>query len=209
MINDLVLRAQAQAVYSPDNIGHFGLALRRYAHFTSPIRRYADLLVHRALLGEPLAAGEELAASAEHVSATERRATAAERAALDRYRVRLCAGMIGQVVPARVSGVVRFGLFVRMADSGTDGLVPLANLPVGPYRFDPKRQRLTARHNRRGFGLGDAVTVRLVEADPIGGRLVFSLDDESARPSRKPQAHKPQARKAPGRRPRSPSRRSR
>ena len=97
LINDLVLRAQAQAAYSPANIGHFGLALRRYAHFTSPIRRYADLVVHRALLGETLPGGEELAAIAEHVSATERRATAAERAALDRYRVRLLAGMIGEV----------------------------------------------------------------------------------------------------------------
>jgi ribonuclease R len=179
LINDLVLRAQAQAAYSPANIGHFGLALRRYAHFTSPIRRYADLLVHRALLGEPVAR-EQLAAAAEHVSSTERRATAAERAALDRYRVRLCVGMIGQVFSARVSGIARFGLFVRMADSGTDGLVPLSNLPVGPYRFDPRRQRLSARHGRRSFGLGDAVTVRLVETDPIGGRLVFRLEDDTA-----------------------------
>jgi ribonuclease R len=179
LINDLVLRAQAQAAYSPANIGHFGLALRRYAHFTSPIRRYADLLVHRALLGEPVAR-EQLAAVAEHVSSTERRATAAERAALDRYRVRLCVGMIGQIFSARVSGIARFGLFVRMADSGTDGLVPLSNLPVGPYRFDPRRQRLSARHGRRSFGLGDAVMVRLVEADPIGGRLVFRLEDDTA-----------------------------
>jgi ribonuclease R len=177
VINDLVLRAQAQAAYSPANIGHFGLALQRYAHFTSPIRRYADLLVHRALLGEPIANGQTLAATAEHISATERRAAAAERSAVDRYRVRLCAGMIGHVFTARVSGVARFGLFVRLAESGTDGLVPLSHLPIGSYRFDPRRQRLTARHNRRGFGLGDAVTVRLVEADPVGGRLLFSLED--------------------------------
>jgi len=186
VINDLVLRAQAQAAYSPANIGHFGLALRRYAHFTSPIRRYADLLVHRALLGEPIARAESLAAIAEHISATERRATAAERAALDRYRVRLCAGLIGQVVSARVSGVARFGLFVRMAESGTDGLVPLSNLPIGSYHFDPKRQRLSARHGRRSFGLGDAVTVRLVEADPIGGRLLFRLEDDTAPRSSRP-----------------------
>jgi ribonuclease R len=191
LINDLVLRAQAQAAYSPANIGHFGLALRRYAHFTSPIRRYADLIVHRALLGEPVAHGEELAAIAEHVSATERRATAAERAALDRYRVRLCAGMIGQVFSARVSGVARFGLFVRMAESGTDGLVPLSNLPIGSYHFDPKRQRLSARQGRTSFGLGDAVKVRLVEADPIGGRLVFRLEDDAApRPRQAPARHR-------------------
>ena len=186
LINDLVLRAQAQAAYSPANIGHFGLALRRYAHFTSPIRRYADLLVHRALLDDPVASGEELAAVAVHISATERRATAAERAALDRYRVRLCAGMIGHVFSARVSGVARFGLFVRMAESGTDGLVPLSNLPIGHYRFDPKRQRLSAQHGRRSFGLGDAVTVRLVEADPIGARLVFRLEDDAAPRFKKP-----------------------
>jgi ribonuclease R len=194
LINDLVLRAQAQAAYSPANIGHFGLALRRYAHFTSPIRRYADLLVHRALLGEPVARGENLAAIAEHISTTERRATAAERAALDRYRVRLCAGLIGQVVPARVSGVARFGLFVRMAESGTDGLVPLSNLPIGPYRFDPKRLRLSARHGRRSFGLGDAVAVRLLEADPIGGRLVFGLEDDAAPRSPRPPQRRRQLR---------------
>jgi ribonuclease R len=194
LINDLVLRAQAQAAYSPANIGHFGLALRRYAHFTSPIRRYADLLVHRALLNEPNVRGEQLAAIAEHISATERRATAAERAALDRYRVQLCAGMIGQVFAARVSGVVRFGLFVRVAESGTDGLIPLSNLPIGPYRFDPKRQRLSARHGRRNFGLGDAVTVRLVEADPIGGRLVFRLDDDTVTRSLKPAMRRRQPR---------------
>ena len=194
MINDLVLRAQAQAAYSPANIGHFGLALRRYAHFTSPIRRYADLLVHRALLGEPIAGGEQLASIAEHISATERRATAAERAALDRYRVRLCAGLIGQVFSARVSGVARFGLFVRMAESGTDGLVPLSNLPIGPYRFDSKRLRLSARQGRRSFGLGDAVTVRLVEADPIGGRLVFRLEDDTGPRSSRSPPHRRQPR---------------
>jgi ribonuclease R len=180
VINDLVLRAQAQAVYSPANIGHFGLALRRYAHFTSPIRRYADLMVHRALLGEPVPNGEELATIAEHVSATERRATAAERAALDRYRVCLAAGSIGRVFSARISGVARFGVFVRLADSGTDGLIPLSGLPVGAYRLDRQRQRLAARRGR-SFGLGDTVMVRLVEADPIGGRLVFRLEDDAVR----------------------------
>jgi ribonuclease R len=182
LINDLVLRAQAQAAYSPVNIGHFGLALRRYAHFTSPIRRYADLLVHRALLDEPVPRGDELKAIADQVSATERRATAAERAALDRYRVRLSTALIGHVFSGRVSGVARFGLFVRLADSGTDGLVPLSGLPVDNYRFDRERQRLTARHARRSFGLGDAVTVRLIEADPIGGRLVFRLEDDRPTP---------------------------
>jgi ribonuclease R len=195
VINDLVLRTQAQAAYSPVNIGHFGLALRRYAHFTSPIRRYADLLVHRALLGETLPHGEALAAIAEAVSATERRATAAERAALDRYRVRLFAGRIGEVLAARVSGVARFGLFVRLAESGTDGLVPLSGLPIGAYRYDPARQRLAARDARRSFGLGDAVSVRLVEADPIGARLVFRLEDSAPPSPRRPVRRQPRMRR--------------
>ncbi len=176
VVNDLVLRAQAQAVYSPYNIGHFGLALRRYAHFTSPIRRYADLLVHRALLGESLPA-EELEAVGRQVSITERRAAAAERAALDRYRARLLGGRVGEVFAARVNGVQRFGLFVTLVGSGTDGLLPLAGLPPDFWRFDPQKLRLTGRHSRRGFGLGDALSVRLVEADPLGGRLVFHLDE--------------------------------
>jgi ribonuclease R len=177
LINMLVLRAQAQAVYSPQNIGHFGLALQRYTHFTSPIRRYADLVVHRALLGE--ASPADLAAIAAHVSATDRRAAAAERATLDRYRARLLGGRIGEVFAARVSGVARFGLFVVLAESGTDGLVPLSNLPQDFYRFDPARMRLAGRHSRRNFGLGDALSVRLAEADPLGGRLIFRLDDEA------------------------------
>jgi ribonuclease R len=178
LINDLVLRAQAQAAYSPANIGHFGLALRRYAHFTSPIRRYADLLVHRALLGEPVPAARNSTAIAEQVSATERRATAAERAALDRYRARLLGNRIGETFAGRVNGVARFGLFVTLNDSGADGLLPIASLPPDFYRFDATKMRLSGRHSRRSFGLGDALAVRLVEADAIGGRLIFRLDDE-------------------------------
>ena len=178
VVNDLVLRAQAQAAYSPQNIGHFGLALLRYAHFTSPIRRYADLLVHRALLGESLPP-DELDAIGKHVSATERRATAAERAAIERYRAQLLGSRIGEVFSGRVSGVARFGLFVRLDDSGADGLLPIASLPPDFYRFDPTRMKLSGRHSRRSFGLGDALSVRLAEADPIGGRLIFRLDDDT------------------------------
>jgi len=177
VVNDLVLRAQAQAVYSPANIGHFGLALPRYVHFTSPIRRYADLLVHRALLGEDPPAAE-LEAIGKHVSATERRATAAERAALERYRAQLLGNRIGEVFAGRISGVARFGLFVTLTDSGTDGLLPIANLPPDFYRFDHRKMKLSGRHSRLSFGLGDAVSMRLVEADPIGGRLVFRLDGD-------------------------------
>ncbi len=187
IVNELVLRAQAQAVYRPNNIGHFGLALPRYAHFTSPIRRYADLLVHRALIAEGTPAreaGEALGAIAEHISATERRAAAAERAALDRYRATLFGGAIGTVFAARITGVVAFGLFATLPESGADGLIPISSLPSDYYDHDAARHRLVGRRTNRVFALGDAATVTLVEADAIGGRLVFRLEDDTlARPT--------------------------
>ncbi len=156
LVNDLVLRCQAQAAYSPDNIGHFGLGLRRYAHFTSPIRRYADLLVHRALIAGANAAGSDFGAGAlppdidharmaavgEHISATERRAAAAERAAIERYRAILVADAIGGLFAARISGVADFGLFVTLAESGATGLVPISTLP-GDY-YDRQRKAAAA-----------------------------------------------------------------
>jgi ribonuclease R len=192
LVNDLVLRCQAQAAYSPNNIGHFGLALRRYSHFTSPIRRYADLLVHRALISSANATGrvfgrgasppdvdrDQLAAIGEHISATERRAAAAERAAIDRYRATLLAGRVGNVFPARISGVADFGLFVRLKETGADGLVPISTLPGDYYSRDQRTHRLTGRTSGRVYRLGDEVSARLVEADGIGGRLVFRIEDE-------------------------------
>jgi ribonuclease R len=185
VINELVLRSQAQAAYSPNNLGHFGLALARYAHFTSPIRRYADLIVHRALLGGAAPAreaGEALGAIAEHISATERRAAAAERAALDRYRATLLGGAIGTAFAARITGVMPFGLFVTLPDSGSDGLVPISTLPSDYYDHDPVRHRLVGRRYGRTYALGDDATVTLVEADPIGGRLVFRLEEDPLAP---------------------------
>jgi ribonuclease R len=182
LVNDLVLRCQAQAAYSPNNIGHFGLALRSYAHFTSPIRRYADLLVHRALIaglgGAPLEKGRErLEAIGDHISATERRAAEAERAAVDRYRAMLLAGSVGSSFTARISGVASFGVFVMLPENGADGLVPMSMLPSDYYERDAKAQRLIGRNSGRVFRLGDEVPVRLVEADGIGGRLVFRIDE--------------------------------
>ena len=182
IVNELVLRSQAQAVYSPNNIGHFGLALPRYAHFTSPIRRFADLVVHRLLTapaGRPPIAGEPLAAIAEHISVAERRAAAAERAALDRYRASLLGAAIGTVYPARITGVAPFGFFVSLPESGADGLVPISTLPSDYYDHDARRHRLVGRRSGRKFALGDAVTVRLAEADAIGGRLLFRLEGEA------------------------------
>ena len=156
-----MLRSQAQAVYSPNNIGHFGLALPRYAHFTSPIRRYADLVVHRALTapaGRTPMAGEALAATAEHISITERRAAAAERAALDRYRATLLAAAIGTVYEARITGIAPFGFFISLPESGADGLVPVSTLPSDYYDHDARRHRLVGRRSGQEFALGDAVT---------------------------------------------------
>ncbi len=193
LVNDLVLRCQAQAAYSPSNIGHFGLGLRRYAHFTSPIRRYADLLVHRALIAGANRAGNDFGAGGlpseidhdtmatlgEHISATERRAAAAERAAIERYRTTLVAGSIGGVFAARISGVAEFGLFVTLAESGATGLVPVSTLPGDYYDRHDRGLRLVGRRHGRVFRLGDEISVRLVEADPIGGRLLFRLEGEA------------------------------
>ncbi len=188
MINDLVLRCQAQAAYSPDNIGHFGLALRRYAHFTSPIRRYADLLVHRALIASDKDFGlggqtqatdhAQMAAIAEHISATERRAAAAERAAIDRYRATLLADAVGSTFAAQISGVADFGLFITLSESGASGLVPISTLPSDYYDRRGPPPRLVGRRYGRVFPLGGAVTVRLLEVDAIGGRLLFRIEDE-------------------------------
>ena len=190
LVNELVLRCQAQAAYSANNIGHFGLSLRRYAHFTSPIRRYADLIVHRALTTSasadrhgrgsgalaPVADREELAAIAEHVSATERRAVDAERAALERYRAIILARSIGSILTGRISGVAEFGLFVTLAESGANGLVPISTLPGDYYDCDKRAHRLIGRRSGRIFRIGDEVSVRLVEVDAIGGRVVFRIE---------------------------------
>ena len=193
MINEVVLRSQAQAVYDPANIGHFGLALRRYCHFTSPIRRYADLLIHRALIeGLGLGAGgqggdvPDLARVSEHISATERRAAAAERDAVDRFTAGYLAEKVGAVFAGRINGVTRFGLFVTLDESGGDGLVPMSSLPDDYYVHDEKNHRLVGRSTRRAFHLGDAVEVRLAEANPITGGLILEMMEGGRAPSRRP-----------------------
>lgn len=185
MVNEMVLRAQAQAVYSPDNLGHFGLALPRYAHFTSPIRRYADLTVHRGLirllgLGKDGATEEELSRLEEigtHISVTERRAAQAERDAVDRYLASWLSDRIGAILPGRIGGVAKFGLFVRLDESGADGLVPISTLPDDYYDHDEAAHALVGRRWNRVFRLGARVRVRVTEADPLTGSTVFALVD--------------------------------
>jgi ribonuclease R len=183
LVNEVMLRSQSQAEYSPDNIGHFGLALPAYAHFTSPIRRYADLLVHRALiaglaLGPDGLAADEAARFPDigaHITATERRAAQAEREAIDRYLAAFMADKVGAQFAARISGVTRFGLFVTIPQNGASGLVPLSSLPDDFWMHDDATATLTGRRTRLCFRLAQEVEVRLAEATPITGGLVFHI----------------------------------
>ena len=183
VVNEVMLRSQSQAAYSPDNVGHFGLALTRYGHFTSPIRRYADLLVHRALIkglrlgrdGLPDEQAAHLEDTADHITATERRAQLAERDAVDRYLAAYMADKVGAHFAARISGVTRFGLFVTVADSGASGIVPIGSLLDDYWHHDEREQTLTGRHTHLVFRLAQDVEVRLAEASPVTGGLVFHI----------------------------------
>jgi ribonuclease R len=208
------LRSQAQAEYAPGNFGHFGLNLRRYAHFTSSIRRYADLVVHRALV-RALGLGndgltdtemEELDQIAQWISATERRAMAAERETADRLIAAYLADRIGATFPARVSGLVRTGLFVRLIETGADGFVPASSIGHEYFYHDEVHQALVGEDTGLAYRLGDQVEVRLVEAIPTAGALRFEMLSEgeplgprrkgAARPSDrgKPQGYKGRSR---------------
>ena len=186
LVNQVILRSQAQAEYGPDNIGHFGLALRRYAHFTSPIRRYSDLLVHRALIrGLALGAGElrgdgaDFTALGEHLSMAERRAVAAERDTVDRFTAAYLAERVGTDVTGRITGVARFGLFVTLDDSGADGLVPVRSLPSDFYHYDEERHLLRGRRDGRRYRLGDRIEAILAEVEPLTGGIVLTLTGEA------------------------------
>jgi ribonuclease R len=186
LVNEVVLRTQSQAEYSPYNIGHFGLSLRRYAHFTSPIRRYADLIVHRALirafrLGEDGLRPEEEAQLEEIaglVSTAERRAMVAERETIDRLIALHLAERIGDRFEGRIAGVSRAGLFVRLQQIGADGFVPLSTLRDDYYVHDEAGHMLTGRSSGRGYRLGDVVEVRLAEVAPMAGAMQFEMLSE-------------------------------
>jgi len=186
LVNEVVLRSQSQAVYSPENLGHFGLNLRRYAHFTSPIRRYADLIVHRALIGalglgkEGLTQGEEerLEEISALISASERRAMAAERDTIDRLVAQHLAEQVGQTFEARISGVTKSGLFVQLPQFGADGFVPVSTLGDDYYIFDEAARALAGQRTGKGYRLADRVEVRLVEIAPMAGAMRFEMLSE-------------------------------
>jgi ribonuclease R len=183
LVNETVLRSQSQAEYGPDNIGHFGLALTRYAHFTSPIRRYADLLVHRALikglrLGKDGLSEEDIAKfqdTAEQITGTERRATLAERDSTDRYLALYLQHRVGELFDGRISGVTKFGLFVTLPETGASGFAPMATLPEDYWVHDEASQSLVGRRSKMVFQLAQTVEVRLAEARPVTGGLLFNV----------------------------------
>lgn len=179
-IHALVLRTQAQAAYSPQNIGHFGLNLPQYAHFTSPIRRYADLLVHRAIchaLDGNTAKNfpyqqERFLQIGEHISNTERKAAAAEREMTERYVAAYLETRIGDLFPARINGVTEFALFVTFEKLGADAIIPLRFLNDDYYRYDAPHHRLIGRRTKKIYAIGDALEVKLLEANTFSGSLI-------------------------------------
>ncbi|MDE2301707.1 MAG: VacB/RNase II family 3'-5' exoribonuclease [Sphingomonadales bacterium] len=200
LVMEAVLRSQTQAYYGPRNAGHFGLALGSYAHFTSPIRRYADLLVHRALvdgfgLEQPAPKGKlppatglserdraDLAHVSEAISASERRAMEAERETIDRYVAAWLAGRIGEVFACRITGVQRFGLFATIIALGGDGLVPISVLGAERFHHDEAARALVGEASGTRFAMGDTLSLRLAEANPLTGALKFEPVDGAAAP---------------------------
>lgn len=180
LISQLTLRTQAQALYHPENIGHFGLSLKKYSHFTSPIRRYADLIVHRSLtaalkLGnDGLPKDADLSAIGEQVSATERRAASAERAAIERYVAFYLKDKVGETFEGRISGVTSFGLFVTLDHSGADGLIPMPHLTDDFYEYEERKHRLIGRRKRRVYTLGDLITVALKDVNTLTNSITLS-----------------------------------
>ncbi|MFM5895449.1 MAG: ribonuclease R family protein [Novosphingobium sp.] len=195
VIMEAVLRSQTQAFYGPRNAGHFGLALGSYAHFTSPIRRYSDLLVHRALVDAyglelpapkanlPAHSGlserdrSDLTRVSEAISQTERRAMMAERETIDRYVAAWLSARVGEVFDCRVTGVQRFGLFATIVGLGGDGLVPISVLGDERFNYDDKAQVLEGERSGVKYGMGHRMRLKLAEANPLTGALKFEPED--------------------------------
>jgi len=193
-VMEQILRTQTQAYYSPQNHGHFGLALGSYAHFTSPIRRYSDLIVHRSLvssfrLGEgglSASEAESMEVTGELISQLERRAMMAERETLDRYVAAYLSDHVGELVDCRITGVQAFGFFATVEGLGGDGLVPVSTLGEEYFRYDEASQTLTGDESGISFAPGLRLKLRLAEADPVSGGLRFQLPDSASGRGRRP-----------------------
>ncbi len=195
LIMEAVLRSQTQAYYGPRNMGHFGLALGSYAHFTSPIRRYSDLLVHRALvdaygLEQPAPKGNvpahsglsdqdraDLGRISEVISDAERRAMAAERETIDRYVAAWLSARVGEVFETRITGVQKFGFFATIVGLGGDGLVPVSTLGAERFSYDERAQVLVGDQSGTTYSMGNRLRLRLAEANPLTGALKFELEE--------------------------------
>ncbi len=183
LINMATLRSMTQAYYNPDNFGHFGLALLAYAHFTSPIRRYSDLIVHRALIAshgwgnDGLSPWdiEHLADTAKLISDTERRSMTAERDTTDRYLAAFLSDRIGAELTGRISGIAKFGVFVKLDETGADGMIPIRTLGREYFHYDADTQTLMGADTGMVIGLGQRVTTKLAEAAPVTGGLILEL----------------------------------
>jgi len=206
LVNEVVLRSQSQAEYAPDNIGHFGLNLRRYAHFTSPIRRYADLIVHRALIAalglgkDGLTAAEEerLEEISALISASERRAMAAERDTVDRLVAAYLAEKVNESFDGRISGVIKAGLFVQLPQYRADGFIPVSSLADDYYIYDESARALFGERTGRGYQLADHVVVKLIEVAPLAGAMRFEmLSDPKPLPGGRRSFHKAKRRQPP------------
>jgi ribonuclease R len=208
-VMEQILRTQTQAYYGPGNHGHFGLALGSYAHFTSPIRRYADLLVHRALVRayrlEPAVKetqltdqeAEAMEVTGELISQHERRAMQAERETLDRYVAAYLSEQVGALVDCRITGVQPFGFFATVEGLGGDGLVPVSTLGSEYFRYDEARHALVGEESGESYESGRRLKLRLAEADPVSGSLRFELPDQpGGRPPRRdgPRSDRPERR---------------
>lgn len=214
LIMEAVLRSQTQAYYGPNNAGHFGLALGSYAHFTSPIRRYADLLVHRALvdgfkLEQPQPQGdlpassglaekdrEDLGKVTDAISVTERRAMEAERDTVDRYVAAWLSARVGEVFSTRITGVQNFGFFATIASLGGDGLVPISTLGHEYFSYDEAARALVGEKSGTRFAVGDVLDLRLGEANPLTGALKFELPEGGGEKGVEPRGKRPQSRNA-------------
>jgi ribonuclease R len=201
-IMEQLLRTQMQARYGPERLGHFGLALGTYAHFTSPIRRYADLLVHRGLvsayrLGEgglPPADAEKFDEIGEQISRLERRAMEAERETVDRYVAAYLADQVGQVVLCRITGVQPFGFFATVAEFGGDGLVPVSTIGDEYFRYDEKAQALVGEDTGTTYRQGQKLKLRIAESNPVSGSLRFELPEQQGNGRAAPQQRRDRVR---------------